>query len=101
MGRSNFGAIALVVAMATGVLATGAKTANPSAATPAPFRAGPDGSVVHRSTGIVFPRAYGGFVRVSTQALDERGESAVAIFERGTGEHRSVARITLVQIDDM
>ena len=101
MNRSKVGALALIAAIAMPAPASQATAADQTTAASSPFRAGPDGSMIHHSTEIAFPRASDGFVRVSIQALDNRNESVVVVYERGKGDHKSAARVTLVQIDDM
>jgi hypothetical protein len=99
MWRSGAAILAAVILMAAPGAA--AKPIAGTAANTGGFRTGPDGTVTHQPTGTRFPAAADGFVRTSTQSLDPTGKYPVVTYERGTGARKSVARIALVQIDDM
>ena len=77
-----------------------AQTARPGPI-PAGFALKRGGDLVHTKTGTRFPAAADGFQRIASVALDATGKYPLVIYERGSGAGKAIARIALVQIDDM
>lgn len=94
-------AAAILAALVLAIPAEGANRERRPMAGAAGLSGLADGSLVQNATGLRFPGVGYGFKRTSAEALDAAGKSTVVSYERATPNGQSVARIAVVEINDM
>jgi hypothetical protein len=95
------GLLGLVIAASAMVSVPAAAQTARANPIPSGFAVERGGDLVHKMTGTRFPASAEGFTRIASMALDATGKYPLVIYERGTGPDRAIARIAMVQIDDM